>query len=547
MNDKPVNSQAAEVSGHPSLGEGKGVGSLPFYSWMPKPLGILIFLILDMSPVFLGGMNLSLAPDIVGDLGWMTEDVQMAFFAIAIGLCAFPPLMLKYLTTHRLKQTLIAGLLLMTAGNLCIVTSHSVLLTCIVCLVMGCLRVMVLVCLTFAAGPYLLNVSVIDMFTKDLPPMSSDEKKEASHRKAVLMLITYIIILVYAYFSNWLFAWIAIEYSWRMAFAFVIGLQLFSLFLVIATMETEPVQPDQQMDWGMVLDTVLMMGILIPLTFVLLYGRTLDWLWSPRIVLCIGVTLVSAGLFLSRTLRSNYLNLRLFNYRNPLIATFLFMMAMVCNTPASIVPSFAQLITNINQEQWASLYLWAVLGIFVGFAIGMLLGMKRTHYRYVFALGFLLMCACHVYMYFQYQTEGFYENMRLPVVLTYAGLMLLYPLIASYGMNGLPTRHFVGFVFIMILMRNCFAPVLGVSLLTNKMQERQQYYNTRLVENVDGQNPNVQAIGGFNATTVPLLYMSKVRQSAIMAMRDISGLTIWITAGMTVICLLLPMRKEDRV
>ena len=527
-------------------GKEKKQSALPFYSWMPKPLGILIFLQLYMSPVFSGGMNLSLSPDIVGDLGWMTEDVQMAFFSTAIGLCVFPPLMLKYLTTHRLKQTLLVGLSLMIAGNLAIITTHSVPIACAVCMVMGCLRVMMLVSLTFAVGPYLLNVSVIDMFTKDLPPMSSDEKVEASHGKALLMLMLYIIILVYAYFSNWVYAWVAIEFGWRMSFVLVIAILLVSLLLVLTTMETEPVKPDQHLDWGMVLDTLLMLFTLIPLTFMLIYGRTLDWFYSPRITLCLGASLVFTGLFLARTLRSNYLNLGISNYRNPVIASFLFVMAMVCNTPASIIQSFAQLTTNINQEQWASLYLWAVLGIVAGFAIGMLLGAKRTHYRYVFAIGFLLMCACHIYMYFQYQTEGLYENMRLPMILTYAGLMLLYPLIASYGMNSLPARHFVGFVFIMILMRNTFAPVLGVSLLTNTMQERQQYYNSRLVENVDTQNPNVQAIGGANAQTIPLLYASKARQAAIMSMRDISGTTIWITAGMAVICLLLPMRKEDR-
>ena len=520
--------------------------ALPFYAWMPKPLGILVFLQLYMSPVFSGGMNLSVSPNIVGGLAWMTEDVQMAFFSTAIGICIFPPIMLKYLTTHRLKQTLIVGLILMILGNLCVIFTHNIVVMCATCMMMGCLRVMMLVSLTFAVGPYLLNVSVIDMFTKDPPPMSSQERIEASHGKALLMLLLYIIILVYAYLSNWLYAWVAYEYSWRMSFVMVIGILLVSLLLVVTTMKTEPRKPKQQLDWGMLLDTTLMLLILVPMTFVLLFGKTLDWFSSPRITFCVGLMLVSTALFLFRTLYSNYLNLRIFNYRNPLIATFLFLMAMVCNTPASIIQSYAQLTTNINNEQWAALYLWAVLGICVGFVIGMLLGIKRTHYRYVFALGFMLMCACHVYMYFQYQTDGLYENMRLPMVFTFAGLMLLYPLIASYGMNFLPARHFVGFVFIMILMRNTFAPIFGVSLLTNKMQERQQYYNTRLVENVDAQNPNVQAIGGVNAQTVPVLYMNKAKQSAIMAMRDISGITIWVTAGMGVVCLLLPFRKEDR-
>ncbi len=520
--------------------------SLPFYSWMPKPLGILIFLMLYMSPIFSGGMNLSISPELVGYHGWLSEDIQMAYFSTALGICVFPPLMLKYLTTHRLKQTLLCGLLLMIVGNICVLTTHWVPALCVVCMMMGCLRVMMLVSLTFAVGPYLLNADIIKMFTVEPPPMSSEEQIQASHGKAVQVLLLYFIILAFAYLSNWLYAWVTYHFDWRMSFVMVIGLLLVDLFLVLSTMQTEPVKPDQEMDLWLVLDTVLMMGILVPMTYVLIYGKTLDWFSSPRIQLCVGLSLICLGLFLCRTLRSDYLNLRIFNYRNPSIAMLIFLMAMVCNTPASIIQSFAQLTANINNEQSAALYLWAILGLFGGFFVALLLGRRRTPYRFVFALGFLLMCACHVYMYFQYQTEGLYQNMRLPMALTFAGLMMLYPLGASYGMNRLPVRHFVGFVFIMILMRNTIAPILGVSLLSNGMQERQQYYNTRMVENVDAQNPNIQAIGGITPTTVPLLYMSKARQSAILAMRDISGVTIWVTAGMTVVCLLLPFRKEDR-
>ena len=524
----------------------KKPSSLPFYSWMPKPVGILVFLLIYMSPVLSGGMNLSVSPDLVGYHGWLTEDIQLAYFFTAIGTCIFPPLMLKYLTTHRLKQTLLVGLSLMIAGNLCVITTHSVALLCLTCMMMGCLRVMMLVSLTFAVGPYLLNANIIDMFTVEPPPMTSEEQIRASHGKAVQMLLLYIIILFYAYLGNWLYAWVAYHYEWQMSFVLIIGVLLFSLLLVLTTMETEPVKPDQKVDGWLVLDTLLMMGILMPMTFMLIFGKTLDWFDSPRITVCFGVMFICLGLFLMRMTRSDYLNLGIFSYRSSVISMFLFMMAMVCNTPTSIIQSFAQLTTNINNEQWAALNLWAIVGIVAGFFIGILLGCRRTHYRFVFALGFLLMCACHVYMYFQYQTEGLYENMRLPMALSFAGLMLLYPLIASYGMNHLPVRHYVGFVFIMILMRNTFAPMFGVSLLTNGMQERQQYYNTRLVQNVDAQSPTVQAIGGVNPVTVPLLYMSKARQSAILAMRDISGITIWVTAGMAVICLLLPFKKEDR-
>ena len=529
------------------MAEEKKSSTLPFYSWMPKPLGILVFLQLYMSPVFSGGMNLYISPELVGDMGWMSEDVQMAFFSTAVGICVFPPIMLKYLTTHRLKQTLLWGLTLMILGNICVITTKWVPALCLVCMMMGCLRVMMLVSLTFAVGPYLMNVDVINMFTVEPPPMTSEEKIEASHGKGILMLLLYIIILVYAYLSNWLYAWVAYHYQWRMSFVMVIGILLISLVLVLATMETEPVKPDNKIDWFIVLDTALMIGILVPMTFMLLYGKTLDWFDSKYITLACGIMLICLGLFVSRMTRSEFFNVGIFSYRNPLFAMLLFMMAMVCNTPASLIQSYALITTNIDNEQWAALFLWAIVGLVCGLLIALLLGRFRTHYRYVFALGFLLMCACHVYMYFQYQTDGLYENLRLPMVLSYGGLMLLYPLVASYGMNHLPVKHFVGFVFVMILMRNTFAPILGVSLLSNGMQERQQYYNMRLAENVDAQNPNMQAIGGVTPATTVLTYASKAKQSGILAMRDISGITIYVTAGMALIALLFPYRKEDRV
>lgn len=91
-------------------------------------------------------------------------------------------------------------------------------------------------------------------------------------------------------------------------------------------------------------------------------------------------------------------------------------------------------------------------------------------------------------MYFQYQTSGLFDNMILPTILNYTGLLILYSLIAAFGMKKIPTRYLVTFVFLMIWMRNAIAPVIGSSLYTNWVNERQQYYISRLSHEVDREN-----------------------------------------------------------
>ena len=165
----------------------------------------------------------------------------------------------------------------------------------------------------------------------------------------------------------------------------------------------------------------------------------------------------------------------------------------------------------------------------------------RVHFRWILAVGFGLLLVADIYLYFQYQTEGSFDHMALVTVINYAGLFIPYAMLVPLGMKHLPVRYMTTFVFVMLFFRNALAPVAGMSLYTNWLQERQQHYIQRLAQNVDYENQQAatydyglrrmgQAKGGSTLEAQQLsatAMRGKITvQATLVAMRDITGTTI---------------------
>lgn len=178
----------------------------------------------------------------------------------------------------------------------------------------------------------------------------------------------------------------------------------------------------------------------------------------------------------------------------------------------------------------------------------------------IFCLAFLMMAASNAYLYFQYQTIGLFGNMILPTVLNYTGLLMLYSIVAAFGMKKLPSHYLATFVFLMIWMRNAIAPVVGSSLYANWLNNRQQHYVSRIVQTVDNENPlavtafmqtkRMGEAGGKGTTEAEQLATTSLKgriivQSTIVAMKDITGQTVLLLLGTAVITLLLPYYKGE--
>lgn len=534
----------------------------PFYEWVPRPIGILVLLLMFVPPTFSGGAYLCNIGEMSGGLGVWTEDIQLASFFTSIGMCLFPPFMVRFLQARRIKQTYLwCFLLLIPLNYICAVTT-SVPMLLAACLLIGFVRIMVMLNCTFTIAPYLTGMDTLSMFTMKEEP-SADAQYLLERKRTFLMPVLYFTILLISQSSNMLTAWFAYEYQWQDAYFVVIGMLLVAMLLVVCTMPNEEKNKKYEVEWQKVPDMLLMAAALCCMAYILVYGKTLDWFYSDSIWLATGLLLIFCGAFLFRSfLRGEeaYLPLKVFTFRNVWMSMLIFLLTMVFNSAHIFVGTFAKLSTPINNLQSASLSGWAIVGCLCGLLLSILLIVKKVRFRTIFCVAFLLMAASNTYLYFQYQTMGLFCNMILPTIFNYTGLLMLYSVVAAFGMKSLPSRYLATFVFLMIWMRNGIAPVIGSSVYANWMNHRQQYQVTRLVQTVDSENvlaantfaqtKRMGLAGGKGTTEAEQLAATSLKgritiQSAIVAMKDISGQTVLLLLGTAVMVLLLPYHKAE--
>ena len=242
------------------------------------------------------------------------------------------------------------------------------------------------------------------------------------------------------------------------------------------------------------------------------------------------------------------------------MSMLLFLLAMTFNSANSFVTAFAKIATPINNMQGAFISRWAIVGCLIGLILSLLMVLRKARFRTIFATALLIMASANVYMYFQYSTVGLLENMTLPTILNFTGLLVQYSLVAAFGMKSLPSRYLATFVFLMIWMRNAIAPVVGSSIYSNWLTERRQHYVTRLAQAVDGENDTASRTftltklagqaGGKGTLEAEQLASTSLKgrvtvQAAIVAMKDITGQTVLLTVGAVVLVLILPYHKGE--
>lgn len=534
----------------------------PFYNWVPRPIGIIILMLMFVPPTFSGGAYLCNMSEMSGGLGVWSEDIQLAAFFTSIGMCLFPPFMIRFLQARRIKQTYLWCFMALVFLNLlcAVTTSLPVLLSA--CLLIGFVRVVVMLNCTFTIAPYLTGMNTLDMFTMtEQPPR--DVQYALERKRTFLMPVLYFYILLISQLSNMLTAWFAYHYSWQDSYYAVTGMLIVAMILVICTMPDEEKKTSYRPEWGMVPDMILMTVALCSMACMLVYGKTFDWMDSPKIRVALGLCVASSGLFIYRAIRNRdiyYLPFKIFSYRNVWMATLLFFITMVFNSANVFVGAYAKLTTAADNLHSAFLSQWAILGCVAGLVISIVMIRLKLRFSTIFVTAFLLMAAANAYLYFQYQTMGLFSNMIAPTILDYTGLLMLYSLVAAFGMKSLPARYLTAFVFIMIWMRNAIAPVVGSAIYSNWLQDRQQYYITRLSQEVTPENnmaastylytvKSAQAAGKDSreaAQMATAVLKSRVAvQATIAAMKEITGQTVILLLVTSAVVMILPYHKEE--
>ncbi len=534
----------------------------PFYDWMPKPLGCLVLFLMFFPVTFSGGAYMNNLAEMAGGMGVQNEGIQLASYATSIGMALFAPFMAGFMTVRRVKHVFMRAMLLLLALNAVIATTDNVVVTIAACLFIGFFRVMLMMNITFTLVKYGMGIDALSQFVLTEEP-SQDDREKAEHARSWQMAGYYGVMLMIAQLGNVLTAYYAWHATWRHVYYIVMVMLLVALILVKFTMPNEEKSVAYQWEWKKIPVVVCLGVMMVSLCYVLVCGKTLDWFSSPRIVYTTAIFLVStAGYFFLSTnhLGEDSMRWQIMGLKNVWLSALLFTVLMILFSCSMFVSTFAKLSTQAGNFDAGMLASWAILGCFIGLLIAAAMAFARIHFRWILAVGFGLLLVADVYLYFQYQTEGSFDHMVVVTVINYAGLFIPYAMLVPLGMKHLPVRYMTTYIFVMLLFRNALTPVAGMSLYTNWLQERQQHYIHRLAQNVDYENQQAatydygmrrmgQAKGGSSLEAQQLsatAMRGKITvQATLVAMRDITGTTIWLLVGTIAFVLFFPYHRDE--
>lgn len=503
----------------------KGENNYPFFHWMPKPLGITLLILMFIPWMFAGGTYLTNVAEMVGTTGLWMEDYQLISSCSFLGMSLFFPFMVRYLQTRNVRKIYICGILLLILINTLLAHTESVTGQCALCIVLGFVRVMLVLNTTFVLAPYAVGLDTLAMFTAKEMPDPKDQYA-MDHQRALLMSGLYLLIMVLIQLSNYMVGWIAYEYQWNYSYTLVnIILGCFLLFVWITMDPVKRNDEHYKIPWQMTGEVLLMACFLCATCHVLIYGKTLDWFSSPKI--CIGtiVALVSLGMFICLEIckkGNTYLDLHVFLRRNVWIGIALFLITVLANYGNTLMVSYIKMASSASNLHGAALSLWNILGCVSGYLLGVIMILRKVRYKYIFGTELLLMCFSNIYLYFQYQPQGLYDNMILPSVINYAGMFMPYAVVCAYGMNRLPAWMLPSWLFLMIAVRNVLAPAASMSIYSTLMQERKQYYITRFAQDTPDLSDAAKVNGsaalvGMKETTGDIIWFSGICATLVLA------------------------------
>ena len=535
----------------------------PFYDWVPKPLGIIILIMLFCPIMFINGAYTINSGEMSSGLGIISEHIQYASYAGAIGMVVFAPFMQRVLAVRRPKMMLMTGfILLFWLSYICAITD-SWLLLMLCSLITGFIRMALTLINLFALILYAFKIEASDIITpgaEATDPVVADKNDQS---KGLTQPIIYLFFMLFAQAGNSLTAWLAYEYEWQYVYYYMMGMLMLSIVVVLSTMKYQRHLKKLNFNLRQFGDVIAASLMMMAGSFILIYGKTLDWFDNYYIRLAAILFLLSTAalIFIEGNLKHPYLKLGVFKQKNVIFASITFIMLMMINCSAMFVSVFTSISMKIDNFQNAMLGNYSLVGYVIGAILCMILSAFKIPFKYIFAFGFSFITAYAIYMYFQYQSMGLYEHMIWATILRSTGMMILYTMCAVLGSIRLPLKYMSSWIFVMLFARSIIGPTVGTAIYSNLLNERQQHYMATLSTGVDLMNPEIagsfnqtvkgsQFMQGHSAETATTLATMQVSgriqvQAMLSALKEITGWTIFASILFIIIVLCVRYKQPE--
>ena len=537
----------------------------PFYNWVPKPIGIIILLVFFLPILTVGGTYSANGTEMMSGLGIISEHIQFANFATSIGMAAFCPFLYRLVCIRREKMMCIAGFSLMYIFSYICAKTDSIFLLALCSLFMGFLRMVLMMVNLFTLILYAGRIEAYLKIKPGLEPADGEGWDKLDIERSIAQPGIYLFFMILGQLGTSLTAWLAYEYEWQYVYYYMMGMLLVCILVIFVTMPYHRFQnkrfPINFRQFG---NATLFCIPLVCFTYVMVYGKVLDW-WDDPTIRMAAITAVLTGalfFYMESTHRSPYYQVGVLKLRTIRMGGLFYFLLMFLNSSAMFVNVFTGIGMKLDNWQNASLGNWTMLGYFIGGMITIFLSMKKVHFKYIFAGGFVMLGLAALFMYFEVQTDGLYERMKYPVIIRSTGMMMLYSLIPTYATQRMPYKFLSSWICTMITIRMVIAPSLGAAVYTNALQERQQNYVTRYAQDIDLLHPDASA--SFMSTVRGMSYQGKSKaeavnmaamsvkgrvqiQATLVAVKEMAGWTLYACLACAIFVLVVPYSKRKLV
>ncbi len=327
--------------------------NFPFHSWVPKPLGIFIYILMFVPALFISGAYTSNVGEMVGSLGIMTEHIQYANFATAVGMVVFTPFTILFLEIRRSKMTYLLGLTVLVIISYICAQTTSIPMLMICSFFTGFIRIILIFNTLFGLLGYIAGRDIVPLLKPSTEQRPEEMEEKFEKIKAMALPFLYLFFLTVGQLGSFVTAWLAFSFQWQYVYYFMIAIALICLLLVEVTMVYQKRIKPIRLTLIKFGDTVCASLLLLSFSFIFIYGKTLDWFDSPLINYSLIILFISTGVFLILEIYSKrpYLDLKIFSFRNVVIALSVFIMLMVLNSSSMLVSTFVGISMKIDNWQ----------------------------------------------------------------------------------------------------------------------------------------------------------------------------------------------------
>lgn len=534
----------------------------PFYNWVPKPVGIIILILLFIPILTVGGVYSANSGEMMSGLGLQSEHIQFVGFVTSIGMAAFSPFFYQLVCIRREKMMCLVGFSVMYLLSYVCAVTDSIFLLALCSLIMGFLRMVLMMVNLFTLIRYAFGMEATRNITPGMEPVTAEGWDKLDSEKSKSMPIIYLFFMILGQIGTSLTAWLAYEYQWQDVYYYMMGMTLVAILIIFITMPYHSYSgrrfPVNFRKFG---NVVIFSAMVTCIIYILIYGKTLDWYSDSTIIRSTVLAIVFGAIFFYMEYNgsSPYFLMEIFRLRTIWIGIILFLLLMIFNSSAMFVSVFTGIGMKIDNWQNAVLNNWCIAGYAIGAIIAIILGSRGVKLKYLFAIGFMLIGVSALFMYFEVQTDGLYERMKYPVIIRASGMMIIYSLTAVYANQRMPYKYLSTWICIMLTVRMVLGPGIGTALYTNVFQHRQQYYITRYAH--DSDRVSQQTAVSYDQTLKGMRYQGKSEseaenmaamstkgkvqvQATLSTVKEMSGWTFYGCMLSMLFVLIYPYRKR---